>query len=120
MKIFIIDDNSLHLKMCEFILKKQKHEVHLFKSIEELDKFVQTEDTKPDIFFIDYRLSDTVTGIDVLEVVKNKYKWVSAKCVAFTADVSEAAQLRKKGFTGVILKPITEAMLKETVSKFSR
>ncbi|MCD8492399.1 MAG: response regulator [Geovibrio sp.] len=120
MKIFIIDDNGLHLKMCNFILTKLEHEVYIFDSLKKLDDFTLQNDTIPDILFIDYRLGPTETGLDVLDRVKNKYKWKSAKCIAFTADVSETSQLRAGGFDTIILKPVTENMLKEIVGKYSR
>ncbi|WP_022849679.1 response regulator [Limisalsivibrio acetivorans] len=117
MKIFIIDDNSLHLKMCRFILEKMKHDVHLFSSLGELKAYSGSE---PDIFFIDYRLGVDETGIDVLKYVKETLGWTKTRCVAFTADVSEEAQLKRNDFSGVILKPITEKMLSEAVEKYSR
>ncbi|GAB1536969.1 hypothetical protein ADMFC3_26000 [Geovibrio sp. ADMFC3] len=120
MKIFIVDDNGLHLKMCNFILTKLEHEVFIFDSLKKLDNFSHENNIIPDILFIDFRLGPTETGLDVLENVKNKYKWKSAKCIAFTADVSEASQLRTSGFDNVILKPVTENMLKEVVGKYSR
>ncbi|MGE4497120.1 MAG: response regulator [Deferribacterales bacterium] len=120
MKIFIIDDNGLHLKMCNFILTKMEHTVYIFDSIKKLDDFTLQNEVIPDILFIDYRLGPSETGLDVLDRVKNKYKWKSAKCIAFTADVSEAQHLRVSGFDNVILKPVTENMLKEIVGKYSR
>ncbi|QAR33757.1 response regulator [Geovibrio thiophilus] len=120
MRIFIIDDNGLHLKMCNFILTKLEHEVYIFDSVKKLDDFTLQNAIIPDILFIDYRLGPSETGLDVLERVKNKYKWKSAKCIAFTADVSEASQLRASGFDSVILKPVTENMLKEVAGKYSR
>lgn len=119
MNIFIIDDNELHLKMCSLVLNKLGHKPFVFNTIKKLDEFAQQNKIIPDIFLIDYRLGNNETGLDVLDRVKNKYKWESAKCIAFTADVSEAASLKTKGFGEVTLKPVTEAMLKDVVGKYS-
>lgn len=119
MTIFVLDDNELHLKLCKLVLEKKGHNVHTFRSIDEMDSFYdKNKDTAPAIFFIDYRLSGSENGLDALDAVRNKYKWTEAKCVAFTADVSESAALGKQGFDGVLLKPVTEEILTATVGKY--
>jgi CheY-like chemotaxis protein len=121
MTVFVIDDNALHLKLCKVVLEKKGHDVYLFKSIEELNNFYgKNRNVIPHIFFIDYRLGVGVTGLDVLNLVKERYKWDDTKCIAFTADVSEASVLAKKDFDTVLLKPVTNEILTTIVGKYSK
>ena len=121
MIIFVIDDNGLHLKLCKIVLEKKGHDVHLFNSTADLDVFYEkNKSIAPHIFFIDYRLGTAENGIDVLNAVRNKYGWSETKCIAFTADVSEASELGRQGFDGVLLKPVTEDILTATVGKYSK
>ena len=119
MYIVAIDDNKLHLKMARLILENLGHEVETLQNISELSQNLSTE--KPaDIYLIDYRLGDGVTGVDALKEIKKDKSAGSKVCIAFTADMSEAGKLKEKGFDDVLYKPITEAMLQEIIKKYNR
>lgn len=110
MKVFIIDDNPLHLKMCKVLLKNLGHDVSAVLSLDELKKGFGDID-EPDVALIDFRLSPGITGIDVLEFLKDR--WPTCRFIVFTADVGERANLESSGFDKVVFKPVTEALLRE-------
>lgn len=105
--------------MTAMIIKRMGHEVESFDGIDTLKKAINSGNI-PCLFFIDYRLSPTVNGIDVLNWLREDAKLKDVRYVALTADVSESDKLKKSGFEEVVLKPITDKMLKQLVMKFDR
>jgi CheY-like chemotaxis protein len=114
MKVLVIDDNGLHLKMCRILLKNLGHEVETADSMAQLKKIIP-EIGHQDVVLIDYRLLPGETGVDVLEYLKKGGMWSGSKYIAVTADVGERSLLERAGFDKVVFKPITEALLKEIV-----
>jgi CheY-like chemotaxis protein len=115
MKVIVVDDNDLHLKMCRILLKNLGHEVVVANSLGAVKDAVKT-DKEFDIALIDYRLEQGETGIDVLDFLKNEMQLITPRYIAVTADVSEKSQLESAGFHKVVFKPITEELLKDIVS----
>ncbi|ADD69469.1 response regulator receiver protein [Denitrovibrio acetiphilus DSM 12809] len=115
MKVFVVDDNELHLKMCKILLNNLGYEVTTSTSLEDLQKRMDGL-SEPDVALIDYRLSPGETGVDVLSYLKQNGKWQKCKLVALTADISERSMLERAGFDSVVFKPITEALLKEIIN----
>lgn len=114
MKVYVIDDNKLHLKMCRVLLHNLGHEVFTAESLAELKKL--SESNPPaDVALVDYRLQPGESGIDVLKYLRGHKNWVKTRFIAVTADVSERTLLENSGFDKVVFKPITEALLKEIV-----
>ncbi|PLX67064.1 MAG: hypothetical protein C0603_10400 [Denitrovibrio sp.] len=114
MNVLVVDDNELHLKMCRILLRNLGHEVVTATSLQNLKDQMKTIGI-PDVALIDYRLSTTETGVDVIEYLKGSSNWVGTKYIALTADVSERAQLDRAGFDMVAFKPISEILLKELI-----
>jgi len=114
MKVFVIDDNELHLKMCRILLQNLGHDVFVCDSLGKLKSEIGSF-PEPDVALIDYRLNPGETGLDVLDFLKESRQWMSARFIAVTADVSERALLERSGFDKVVFKPITEGLLKEII-----
>jgi len=114
MKVFVVDDNNLHLKMCRILLQNLGHDVETFESLDQLKEEAKKM-VLPDILLIDYRLSPSETGLDVLNFIREMKEWRVVKTIALTADVSERAMLESAGFDQVAFKPITETLLKEII-----
>jgi CheY-like chemotaxis protein len=114
MKVFVIDDNPLHLKMCRILLNNLGHDVTTAMSLNELQSEMSTME-KPDVALIDFRLSPGETGVDVLNYLRGSGEWVGCRMIALTADIGERSALEHAGFDKVVFKPITETLLKEIV-----
>lgn len=117
MNILIVDDNSLHIRMCRMLLEKMKHTVVSAMSLNELKK-TSSSMIEPDVALIDFRLEPGVTGVDVFNFLKKEKKWNRTKYIALTADVGEKTNLDEAGFDNVIYKPITETQLSEILKKY--
>jgi CheY-like chemotaxis protein len=115
MKILMIDDNELHLKMGKVLLENLGHEVELINSLDNLRK-ASGSLSNVDIAFIDYRLAPGETGIEALDYLKSR-NGSNTKYIALTADVSEKTLLENSGFDSVVFKPITENLLREIIIK---
>ena len=115
MHVFIIDDNSLHLKMCRILLEKLSHDVTTANSMADIKKRVDSVKS-PEIALVDFRLEPGVTGVDVLNFLKPK--WPATKFIALTADVGEKSYIDDSGFDGIIFKPVTESLLVDTLRKY--
>lgn len=114
MRVYVIDDNRLHLKMCRVLLHNLGHDVITAESLDELKKLAG-ENQPADVALVDYRLKPGETGLDVLKFLRELDEWADSRLVAVTADVSERTMLENSGFDSVVFKPITESLLKEIV-----
>jgi CheY-like chemotaxis protein len=117
MNVLIVDDNTLHLKMCRILLEKLKHTVQTAESVSALKNGLRSME-EPDVAFVDFRLEPGVTGVDILKMLKEENKWTRTKYIALTADVAEKSHLDGAGFDGIIFKPVTETLLAETLKKY--
>ncbi|MGE4266897.1 MAG: response regulator [Deferribacterales bacterium] len=117
MNVLIVDDNSLHLKMCKILLEKLKHKVDTAESVNVLKKLLPTMQ-QPDVALVDFRLEPGITGVDILNMLKIENKWTKTKYIALTADVAEKSNLGGAGFDGIIFKPVTETLLAETLRAY--
>lgn len=117
MHVLIIDDNTLHLKMCRILLEKMNHTVMTEESLDSLKKHTDGM-TEPDIALVDFRLQPGVTGVDALQFLKQNTKWAKTKYLALTADVGERSYLDGSGFDDVVFKPVTESLLSDILRKY--
>lgn len=117
MNVLIIDDNTLHLRMCSILLEKMKHTVVTAESLNDLKKITDNM-SEPDVALIDFRLEPGVTGIDVINYLRTVRNWNKLKCVALTADVGEQSVMKNAGFDNIIYKPVTDTQLAETLKKY--
>ena len=115
MKVYVIDDNKLHLKMCRVLLHNLGHDVFTFESLAGLKAQINSN-PPADVALIDYRLAPGETGVEVLNYLQGLKEWNRTRFVAVTADVGERTLLERSGFDSVVFKPITEAILKEIVN----
>jgi len=113
MRILVVDDNSLHLKMCRALLQNLGHDVETAESFSEVKE--KAEEMDIDAALIDYRLTPGETGVDVLKYLKSLSNWKTAVFIAITADISEKTPLENSGFDKVVFKPVTEKLLKEII-----
>jgi len=115
MRVLIVDDNELHLKLGKILIEKMGHDVYAFSSVKELSSGLKNI-PEADIALIDYRLGEGTTGVDALNLI-NESGWNQIRVVALTADVSEKATLNSAGFHDVLFKPVTESLLEEIIAK---
>lgn len=117
MDILIIDDNSLHLKMCRILLEKLKHSVETVDSFSALKNRLASI-KEPRVALVDFRLEPGITGVDVLNLLRKDTKWRMTKYIALTADVAEKGHLDGAGFDDIIFKPVTKELLAEILRKY--
>ncbi len=102
--ILVVDDNIQNVKFLELILKKENYKVYTALNGEE--GLAITRKEKPDLVLLDIMLPG-ITGLDVLEIMKNDQLTSSIPVLIVTAKVSpeEAKQGLQAGAFDYIKKP---------------
>lgn len=108
-KVWVVDDDSFILDLCNTILENKKIPHKVFASPEAiLDELID-----PDLshILIDMRMPG-ISGIELLNLLRRKTN-KNVKIVAFTAQAlpEERIKILSAGFDGLLIKPFREAEL---------
>jgi signal transduction histidine kinase/CheY-like chemotaxis protein len=105
-KIMVIDDDSLILRLCSLILKKNEIDYITYNH----GRTLLHESADPDVthIFMDIRMPD-INGVELCKALRKKYP-SSTKFFALTAHVlpEEKDNLLKEGFSAILTKPFHE------------
>jgi signal transduction histidine kinase/FixJ family two-component response regulator len=105
-KIMVIDDDSLILRLCSLILKKNEIDYITYNH----GRTLLHESADPDVthIFMDIRMPD-INGVELCNALRKKYP-SSTKFIALTAHVlpEEKDNLLKEGFSAILTKPFHE------------
>jgi len=108
-KVLVVDDDSMILKLCSLILKKNDL---VFKTYNDAGKLIH-QDPDPEVTHIlmDIRMPH-INGVELCHALRKKYK-PETILVALTAHVfsQEKEQLLKEGFNRILTKPFREEEL---------
>lgn len=108
-KVLVVDDDSMILKLCSLILKKNDL---VFTTYNDAGKLIH-QDPDPEVTHIlmDIRMPH-INGVELCHALRKKYK-TETVFVALTAHVfsQEKEQLLKEGFNRILTKPFREEEL---------
>ena len=114
-KVLVVDDSSLNLKVADTILRKYNIETELVTSGQESIEKCKTN--KYDIVFMDIMMP-SMSGEETLKKLK-EIKDFNTPVVALTADAMEGKKeiYLSEGFIGYLSKPIQRPELEEVLGK---
>lgn len=105
-KIFVVDDDEMLLEAIEdYITRKTKHTVQLFKTGEEC---LENLDQEPDVIILDYNLNavskDAANGMKILETIKKINRDVRVIMLSSQEAYGTAMQTINKGAEEYVIK----------------
>ena len=104
LKILIVDDDPVTLKLLEKKLKKADYEVETAKNGIEAVQLISKK--YYDVVLTDLMMPGGVDGIGVLEAVKERYSRTEVILITAFASVENAVEAMKKGAADYLQKPI--------------
>ncbi|MCH7399379.1 ATP-binding protein [Belliella sp. DSM 107340] len=116
-KILVVDDDKIGLKLIKLILEGNGAEVLVYNGgVEFRDNY---KSWPFDLAFIDIQMPE-VSGVQVLDLIKNRFKNNHSKVLAMTANVfaNEQEKLIQSGFDAILLKPFDEDKIIDVVGEF--
>jgi signal transduction histidine kinase/FixJ family two-component response regulator len=117
-KVMVIDDDTLILRLCSLIFKKNGIDYTTFNHGKSL--LNEAADKEVTHIFMDIRMPD-INGLDLCRALRKKYS-SSVRFIALTAHVlpEERQSLLQQGFDSVLTKPFHEQQLIDMLHGESR
>lgn len=114
LRILVVDDDRIGLKLIRLILENRGAEVLTYNG--GVDFRNQYRGEEFDLAFIDIQMPE-VSGVQVLDLIKNRFKNTDSKILAMTANVfaNEQEKLIDAGFEGILIKPFDETEIIELI-----
>jgi len=118
-KILAVEDNPANMAYLVFLLKRLKIEVVKASSGEDGLEILEKEEV--DGMLVDINLGPGITGVQVMENIRENTKYRKLPIVAVTAYYGGGLdkELVEKGFSAFLAKPFSLDQLKEVLNKFS-
>lgn len=112
-KVMVIDDDTLILRLCSTILKRNNIDFITYNN----GKTLLRQDADPEVAYIlmDIRMPD-INGVDLCRSLRKKYQ-PATRFIALTAHVlpEEKNSLLQAGFDNILTKPFHESELLNTL-----
>ena len=118
LRILVVDDNEINLRLAEIILKKQNYNVMTVCSGE--DSIVLARNNRYDLIFMDLHMP----GLDGYEACRrireNEDSSRRAVIIALTANAmpQETEKIKSCGMDDILIKPISAQMVSSIISKW--
>ena len=114
--IWVVDDDTMNLKMAEFILKQQQYNVVLLES--GLDCLQMLNHEQPDLILLDIQMP-LMNGIKTLEHIREKEETKDIPVVFLTAsaDTETVIEAGRLGVVDYVVKPFMPQELLSRVEK---
>jgi CheY-like chemotaxis protein len=117
-KILFVDDDKSVRQIAELQLRLGGYDYILAASGQEAMDLLKSK-IKIDIIFLDYTMP-VITGLDVLEFIKNNNIKIPAIIQTGIIDYSKTNAFIKAGAVASILKPYKKEVLFETIEKYCK
>ena len=105
--LLIVDDVPLNLSVLKALLKKiGVNDIETAVDGEDAWEKIQTSDRPFDFVLTDIWMPK-MNGRELVEKIREDERFVALPVYAVTADVEEQKTFAQRGFTGVLLKPLT-------------
>lgn len=116
MKVVIVEDERLASKRLEHLLKKLDPGIEVLQILESVDDAVNwfSQNTKPDLIFMDIQLDDGIS-FEIFDAVK-----IDAPVIFTTAYNEYAIRAFKVNSVDYLLKPIEQEALEMAIQKFKK
>ncbi len=116
MNVIIVEDNKvLSLLLCKMIERIGLKILDVISTGNEaIDKITQLQ---PDLIFMDIMLEDDISGIDVMEILRNQNINTPVIYITGNSDPYNREKAAKTCYTAFLTKPITFDELAQSVSK---
>ena len=117
MKLLIVEDNPLNLKLLRYLIKNMEIEVIV---ADDGEKAVQlAKEQLPDLIICDIQMPK-LDGFKVIELLRSYDSTKYIKIIAVTAHamVGDKEKILKKGFDGYFSKPINTREFRRTLLEF--
>ena len=114
--IFVIDDEEPILDSMRILESDWECCFKLFSSFEQAQLFSQSDGSKPDVIVSDYRLSETMSGIDVITKLRTLYQCdIPALLISGDTDSKLLSEVQSSGLY-MLHKPIDAEQLKAVIA----
>ena len=119
MKILVVDDEEMNLKMVEYILQQEGYDV--VKAISGMSCLDYLKYNKPDLILLDVEMP-VMSGIQTLEVLRanEDYKSLPVMFLTASADTDTVAAAGRLGVLSYVKKPFMPQDLLDRVQKILR
>jgi len=116
-RILVVDDNPSNLKLVEFLLASEKHEVR--SAVDAASAMRTLEHFDPDLILMDLQLPD-VDGLELTRRLKAAGPTAHIPIVAVTAYAmkGDEQRAREAGVDGYVSKPIDRVLFRRVVAEF--
>lgn len=117
LKILVVEDNPLNMKLINVILRREGIEVLAAENAEEGIEICKT--SQPDLVLMDIQLPG-MDGLEATRIIKNNKQLNHMPVVALTAHAMEGDEEKAYavGFDGYITKPIDTDTFMESVRSY--
>ena len=108
--VLVVDDNGMSRLLPGLILRPFGFNVHESFSVKDTIEILDQVDVS--VVLVDINMPET-DGYEILKLIQSHPTSKPSKIIAYTADVTPAieAQMQKKGFDAVLMKPLTSQNL---------
>ena len=113
--ILVADDKAVNRALIKEYLEKQS--ITMLEAIDGQEAINITEEKKPDIILMDYRMP-VLNGYDAIIKLRKNKKFTSTPVIFITAAINEVKELKKLFLTDTLAKPIEKQDLYSLLIKF--
>ncbi len=115
-RVLLIDDDPIIRKVVGLTLEKGGFKIKSVENGEKGLEILEKSDFNPECIILDIRMPK-LSGIEVLKLIKKKYKLIPVIMLTALTDIEIAIDTMKNGAFDYILKPVRKVQLVETIKK---